>query len=160
MKSSRHTARTAAVLVLVLVLGVGLLPGCTLSSPPRLQVSGARAGPASGNRGVVLIDVVATNPNREGLPLKSVVYTVDLGGERVFEGRRDAQASVRGYGVQKITLPVPVSSSYVAGGQTRFRVAGEITYVAPETLAQTLYDNDLRKSSTAFSGEGVVAAGP
>jgi hypothetical protein len=115
-------------------------------------VTGARVGPTAGTRAVLLIDVVATNPNQSAIPLKGVTYRVDLSGEKVFEGTRDAQASVRGYGVQTFTLPVPVSTSYLSRGAT-FRVSGDVTYVAPETLANTLYDNGLRSWSTAFAGE-------
>lgn len=152
MKRTVQAAWTAGV---ALVLG-GALGGCSLSSPPTLQVAGARAGESRAGRSVVLIDVVASNPNAKGLPLKGVTYQVDLGGERVFVGQRDAQASVRGFGVQKFTLPVPVSSSYVKGGTTRFRVKGEVTYVAPESLALTMYENGIRSWTTSFSGEGVV----
>ncbi len=135
---------------------VAALGACTISTPPKLQVSGARAGTARDGRSVVFIDVVASNPNNQGLPLKRVSYQVDLGGERVFVGQRDAQACVRAYGLQKFTLPVPVSASYVQGGATRFRVRGDVTYVAPESFAQTLYENGLREWTTSFAGEGVV----
>lgn len=147
---------TTALSALATVTLTTLLCGCMSSSPPGLEVTGARVGQSAQGRSVVLIDIVASNPNKDGLPLKGVSYSVEVSGEKVFEGRRDAQASIRGYGLQKFTLPVPVSSSYIAAGTTKFRVKGELTYVAPETLARTLYDNNLRDWKTSFAGEGVV----
>ncbi len=133
------------------------LQGCFTSQPPTLEVAGVRAGEPKDGRSVVLIDVIARNPNRDPLPLKGMHYVLTLNNEPAFEGVRDAQATIRGYGVQRLTLPAPVSAGRIAPGETKFSVKGEVTYIAPEVLAQTLFDNDIRDWTTSVKGDGVVA---
>jgi hypothetical protein len=147
-----------------------LLPGCFTSKAPQISVVEVRSTPSAiasatssptsspdAQRAVLLIVLEATNPNAKPLPLKDVHYTIDINGATVFTGTRDAQATLRRYGTQRITLPAPLDANLPAPG-TPFRVRGSVTYIAPEVLAKTLFDNQLTDWSRSFSGTGEITA--
>ena len=104
----------------------------------------------------------ADNPNGVSLPLKNVTYTMALDGENVFTGTRSAEATIRRYGRQQISIPavvalapgqsVPPVSHYTLNGQVVYEVTGAIT--------QTLFDIESLEPTVSFSGEGTVELPP
>ena len=134
-----------------------VLGGCTTYHAPALSVAEAAVASRTGD-GVALRFVLnAENPNSEALPLKEVRYTVYVGGEQVFAGTRDAQATLRRLGTQQITLPAAVPASVPLPPQTaEYRLVGSLTYVTPGQLADVLVDAGLLRPRVSVTRTGTI----
>jgi hypothetical protein len=140
------------VKLLALLIPVLLLGACAAARAPRVEVAGATAEPS----GVVRVGLIAHNDHKTELDVRVVRYAISIDGREVFRGERAGEAAIRRFGSQQLDVPVPVAN---AAGRT-FRVRGEIEYFEPEAIWQTLYETGLRRPTSAFSGEGVVAIAP
>lgn len=144
---------------IVLFGALTLLAGCQSIAPPALSVTGAQAGERTPDGVSMIITLDATNSNDVALPLRDVVYTVDIDGQRVFEGTRSPEATLRRSGTQQIKLPAVVNitrSGDSALASSRFRVSGTMRYITPGQIAEILFDTGVRVPSVSFSGEGDV----
>ncbi|MCC6320849.1 MAG: LEA type 2 family protein [Phycisphaerales bacterium] len=141
----------------------GLLVGCTSVTSPKLTVASAAVGQRSAEGLELAFAIDGENSNDTGLPLRTVKYTVELGGERVFEGTRSPEATLRRMGVQRFVLPAVVKLAdhpeLASGGRVPYRVSGEVTYVAPGQIAELLFDAGVRVPTTSFSDSGELDLG-
>lgn len=114
---------------------------------------------------VVEFVIETTNPNDIELPMRDVVYTLNVNGRRVFSGRRDAQATMPRGGTQQIIIPavVPMVAADGSGGKAglepglyTYRLTGRIYYSLPSQLADVLFDAKLSRPSVGISDKGEI----
>lgn len=138
--------------------------GClTRAVPPTMRVVPEAIVTERTDRGLVMqIDIVAANTSNEPLPLKDIVYRVDVGGERVFTGRRSAETTLRSAGEQTISLPVVIDQAWLEThtltAPSTFTISGSIVYLVRGPIAEMLFDAGLRRPTELFSGEGTVVS--
>lgn len=163
-RESRWSSAVGLALVVAVVVASLLVGGCSSYRAPTLMVTGAAVTERT-DRGTVLgFTLDAENPNAVELPLREVRYTLELEGERVFEGFRSPEATIRRFAVQHVTLPAVVSAADAsrlglgaAGGPVRYRLSGTLTYLTPGEIEEILFDNEIRRPTVSFAEEGVVA---
>lgn len=156
--------------IAILLLSVSaFLPSCGFvqrsfksSEPPVITVEAARAqtGQAADAATIVYVDVLAENPNPDDLPILSVTYTATISnGAQTFEsaGTRVGQATISRFGAQRISIPIPVPISTLAN-PTSFEIRGEVEYLRPSAIAQTLNENGAGGSKRGFQGTGAITA--
>src|SRR5690606_12682216 len=93
------------------------------------------------------------------IPLLTIDYELWLEGERVFEGRRSGEATLRREGAQLLQLPaaVPLAPGEPApAGAAPFRLRGTIDYQTPGALSRSLFDARLVRPSTTFDLRGEI----
>jgi hypothetical protein len=134
-----------------LLVGVGLLAGCTIPSDPQLSVTGASVTQRDADSSVVVFTLRAVNENEEVLPLKRVNYSVQVGGRAVFTGERSPEVSIPGKGEQTFTIPAVIPGPAPAPG-TPLMLTGDVTYISPGLLAEVLFDTGVRRPRAGFSG--------
>lgn len=137
-----------------------LLTGCGASySAPKLRVTNATVTERT-DAGVVLnITVEADNANEEALPLREVRYDVFVGDRKVFSGNRSPEATLRRFGTQQVTLPAVIAlapGESAPAGSANYRIQGTLVYVTPGSIAEILFENDIRKPTISFSDGGQV----
>ena len=141
-----------ACLAMAFVAGLG---GCA-SSDPAIHLVGVELRERT-SEGVVLgITLEADNPSSRPLPLREVTYSVYLNDTMVFRGERNAEATIRRYGSQRVTLPAAFVPGFPIEGTMRCRVTGELTYVVPGVLAEALFDADVVRPTASFDVDGDV----
>lgn len=143
--------------------GAAALGGCHAS--PQIDVAQVRPLEQTADGYALEFDLAATNHNSFELPLLTVSYELWLGGERVFEGRRSGEATLRREGTQLLTLPAaaPLAPGEAPpAGPVPYRLRGALRYHTPGALARSLFDARLSRPSAAFDlrGELVFAPGP
>lgn len=157
----RDSSAVGLVFVGMLV-GVLLLGGCSQRETPGAVVTAASIQDRTSGAAVVEFAIETTNPNDIELPMRDVVYTLSIDGERVFSGRRDAQATMPRGGTQRISIPavVPMDGGSggggVAPGVYRYRLTGQIYYSLPSQLADVLFDAKLSRPSVPIVDEGEI----
>lgn len=137
------------------------LSGCLRQyAPPSFEIIGASVSEQTDDGFVVTFSLKGENANDVPLPLKQVNYNVDLGGRRVFSGRRVAGATLPRFSSQIIELPAAVSAETMSAAALdeplRFGLSGEMTYVTPGLLADILFDSGVRRPSTTFTRRGTL----
>lgn len=132
--------------------------GCSTVSSPRLSVADAALGEVTDEGRVIVFEIDAANRNDRELPLREVRYRFSIEGREVFRGVRSSEASVRRFGRQSFRLPVVLRAEDIEGleGRVRYTLRGEVTYLAPGALAETLFDTGVSRPKTSFSEEGVI----
>jgi hypothetical protein len=136
-----------------LLIPVLLLGACGAARPPRVEVVGMTQEPS----GVVRVGLLARNDHGEELDVRLIRYAVSIDGREVFRGERAGEAAIRRFGTQELDVPAPAEPG--AAGRS-YRVRGEIEYFEPEAIWQTLYETGVRRPTSSFSGEGVIAPTP
>lgn len=155
LRDARSFFRGLGLTLAPLALACG---GCSSYSDPSIKVLNARAGERSAE-GVVLNFVVeGSNPNDVALPLRSVQYSVFVNEQRVFDGVRSPEATLRRFGTREIELPaaIPAAQAPSIDGTTTYRIEGVLEYTTPGAFAELLFDNDLRRPKVTFSGRGTL----
>jgi len=152
--------RSPALLYVFALTGlVVIAPGCSSTRPPQMSVRSGTLTQHSENGVVLTFELEADNPNPDPLPLEDLSYEVFLDGQSVFRGTRSAQATVRRFGRQRITLPaaIPRSADQPSmAGVRQYELRGRITYLKPGALAKTLFDIDVLRPSAGFVTTGSV----
>ena len=145
-----------------LLLCVALpLGACHTPSSPQLAVAGASPTERTSEGAAMVFAIDARNDNDDALPLRTVEYSVDLDGRRVFTGTRSAEATLRRRGTQQIFLPAVVNltdpaNAGIADGVRRYTLTGQVYYVTPGQLAEVLFDAGVRTPSASFTFEGDI----
>lgn len=136
-----------------------LAAGCSTTKAPKVDVRGASISERSSEAVVVEFDLHLVNPNNAPLELLEMHYSLNVDGRRVFEGRRDAQATLPSGG--EWTLRVPAVIPFDQAGwnsatpaQVRYDVDGSLVYSAPGPLAEILLDAGIWRPKAGFSSEG------
>ncbi len=135
-----------------------VLTGCSAYQAPRIDVAGARISQETPEGVVIDFTLDATNANEVDLPLERVRYQLVLNGQKVFEGTRSAEATVRRLGTQQFTLPASIDLSRFAmpEGDVEYELTGSVVYVTPGEIAQILFDADVRKPRSSFRERGTL----
>jgi hypothetical protein len=143
---------------------VAVCGGCSWYHAPDLDVVSVQRAQETDEGMVLSFGLDASNENEVALPLKTVRYSLELEGKRVFSGRRAAEATLRRKGTQRILLPAAVPWEKIGGeapaGDVPYRLSGELSYVTPGQLAEILFDTGVRRPSVRFSEKGVIAFSP
>lgn len=140
--------------VLSLSLLAFALPGCSGGTkPPTLEVVGVRVLERSDAATLLALDLTATNPNPDPLPLRDVVYQVRINDAEPFAGTRLAERTIPRYATQSLTLPVVAPPAI---DPATFTSAGSIVYLKPSVLSQTLLDIRFVTPTQGFAGDGRV----
>lgn len=134
---------------------VAAIAGCTGSAPKVESVGVTRAAPQSGAEALEFT-LNLRSDNADGVPLRTVDYTLDIDGRRVFSGVRSAEATVPAKGAQSVRLPAAFEGVELRPG-TRYRLSGSYTYVLPGAFAEALFDSGVRVPSASFAAEGEIA---
>jgi hypothetical protein len=119
---------------------------------------------------VLTFTLLGENPNKSPLPLRQVSYSLSLDGKHVFQGTRSAQATLPAKGSQALTLPVSIPNDVgagkgaegagadeppPAGAKAKYRIAGSIEYQLPGSIAELLFDSQIRRPKAGFGESGV-----
>ena len=153
------------VMVCVALIGAaGGGGGCATllgeTNDPTLDVVEARVGQVSEDGVVLRFVVEAYNGNDVDLPLRNARYALELDGQRVFEGVRSPEATLRRQGMQAFELPAAVELDErvraMMGREVRWRLSGVVYYSTPGALADVLFDTNVRRPKVSFAEEGVV----
>lgn len=131
-------------------LGVAAMPACTSVREPVMTLNGVELTQRSDSAAVVRFALDAENVNSDALPLRELRYEVLADGRPVFKGVRSPQATLRRYGTQRIVVPAVVPAES-AGSGVRYELRGELGYVVPGPIAETLYDWGLSRPHVTFS---------
>ncbi|MEO1009466.1 MAG: LEA type 2 family protein [Planctomycetota bacterium] len=141
----------------ILALAGVVLLGCWLAgcaARPQTRVEPLQTAEASPEAVVLRFALIATNTGETELPLRSVDYSLELDGRRVFQGRRSAEATLSRQGEQRIVLPVPVKRADLAGGPMRYRLRGELGYTLPGIFVEALFEAGLYRPDVGFALDG------
>lgn len=137
--------------------------GCSSYQEPTLNVARVDFVDASPDGRVYLFTLDADNPNSDALPLRTVKYTLSINGQKVFEGQRSPEATLRRFGTQKVQLPVSIPANLAPAAGTEqsapelpYRLEGEMTYIIPGGFAELLYDNDIKVPTMRFERQGTL----
>ncbi len=139
-----------------------LLAACSTGPAPRVGEPTASVGERTDAGVVIHFSIPCENPSSEGLPLREVRYTVSIDGRPVFRGLRSAEATVRRFGSQRISLPAVIAAEpgqSLPTGTSTFRIDAEMLYVRPGILSQALFDAEIVQPSVEFSGTGSIDFG-
>ena len=145
------------VRLVILATAAALLCGC--HAAPRIELQGVHLTEETPDGYALDFDLEATNTNAFELPLLVVNYALWLDGERVFEGRRSPEATLRREGSQTLTLPaaVPLEPGATApSGTVDYRLRGTLRYVTPGALARSLFDARLSRPKVIFDHRGQI----
>lgn len=146
----------------VFALAAALFTGCSRYKHPGLSVAEVKMTEETAS-GYVLEFVLDTrNDNPEPLPLREVRYSLTLEGREVFSGVRSAQATLRRFGTQRISLPAAVPLEPGATpprGVVRYGLDGELSYVTPGQIARILFDTRVRRPRVGFHERGELDLG-
>jgi hypothetical protein len=154
---------------IAIFVSVVFLPSCGFvqrsfksSQPPVVTVESARMQATSDADAarIVYVDLLAENPNPDDLPILSVAYTATISdGASSFQttGMRVGQATISRYSAQRLAIPVAVPVSALAN-PTSFVIRGDVEYLRPSAIAQTLNENGAGGSTRSFEGAGAITA--
>jgi len=157
--NARQSQRFYSCLSLALIPSLMAI-GCSSSSGPRVSVGQARIvdSTADGTKGT--FELFAENPNRDPLLLRDIVFEVSVGGSKIFEGRRDAGATLSGFGGQTLTVPFVTTAANTLSPGATIRVSGELEYSKPDALSKTLMEAGVSDPSKSFEGEATLPSDP
>ncbi len=134
--------------------------GCSSNRPPEVTLESARVIDRTPEGIVIELTLVGANENTDGLPLKSVDYTLTLNGKTVYSGRRAPEATLSGEASRRLRVPAPIAlGGDVRAGEAEFAVTGSLTYIEPGKIAEILFDAEVSQPTVSFSGAGRVDLG-
>jgi hypothetical protein len=138
-----------------------LVGGCSGVSAPEVDIAGASLGERSDEAFVIDFAVSLANPNDEPLGLIEMRYAVTAAdGAAVYEGRRSAEATLAANGQKTIRVPAVIPLATLGGGvmpsTLTYSIRGELWYLAPGALEETLFDAGVQRPSVTFGGEGTL----
>lgn len=146
-----------ARLVLLLALW-GALAMCGCVTRPTARVEGVEVSRTTDEAAVLSFTVVAQNAGETELPLRMVDYTLTIDGERVFRGRRSAEATLSRKDQQTVELPTPVAWDDLPVREVRYRLRGRMGYTLPGIFWQAMFDAGLYRPHASFDYEGTIDA--
>ena len=130
--------------------------GCTAYKTPSFRITDVQLVERGADAALIVFTVEGDNPNREQLPLDTVRYSMTLEGRAPFVAQRSAEATLPGFGTQTFSLPVAITDA--SGGlpstKAGYSISGTVEYRLPGSIADLLFDNDIRKPTQGFGESG------
>lgn len=108
------------------------------------------------------LDLTLVNPNAEPLRLQEFDYSLSVAGKTIFTARRAALATLPAQGQSQMVLPGVVrydQTGWTAAAlpeSVDWSISGVVTYIAPGSVAEILFDTGVRRPSADFSAKGRV----
>lgn len=136
------------------LLVVFLLAGC--ATRPTATVEPKEGAQTTDEAVVLTYTVVARNTGETELPLRMVDYAFEIDGQRVFRGRRSAEATLSRQNEQRIDVPVPIRWADFPEGEARYRLSGRLGYTLPGIFVRALFDAGLYRPTVDFELEGTL----
>jgi len=143
-----------------LVIGAILAGGCGRHQAPPLEVQQVAITEQTAEAVVVSFVIRASNRNSEPLPLRDVRYSMSVNGRQVFEAVRSGEATIPRFGQTEFTVPVALTLGEGRDlpdgpvGQVPYELNGTVEYLLPGTIAEVLFDSDIRRPKASFSESG------
>lgn len=132
---------------------VAVSTGCTFTRSPRFEVVGVEVRERTPEAQVLAFVVEGENPNRDPLPLRTVRYSLSMDGREVFRGERSAEATLPPRGRQRFVVPAVVQDDE-ALDERSYSFRGTVEFLEPGTLAELLFDSNVRRSRGSFRESG------
>lgn len=142
------------------------LTGCSAYKAPLFEVIAIEETARSDEALLLTFVLTAENRNDRDLPLEQARYRLSLDGQRVFSGRRSAEAVVRRFGKQTIELPAVVPADqfdlarFDAASELRYTLTGSVEYQTPGELAEVLFDTGVRRPKAGLNASGMISLSP
>jgi hypothetical protein len=138
---------------------------CSSAQQPELRIVGVELAERTDDAAVVNFIVEGRNPNPvDPLPMGDIDYSLTIDRTRVFAGSRQAMAALPPDSTQRFVLPavIPAAALPPPGvtARARYRLAGDVVYELPGTIAELLFDNDIRRPTAPLSRAGSLELGP
>lgn len=161
---SKHRIGSASgVVQLASLAAVGtslFLGGCHQAMPPSFTAVGVHEVEHTQDRSVIEFVVEATNPNKEPIPLKQIIYRVEIDGVEVFAGVRSPQTTLHTYSSHEFKLPAVIPSSAFAGlGEVSYQLLGTAQYIPPGRLSEVLFDAEMKVPEAMIDLSGTINLG-
>ncbi len=144
------------LVLLACVLGAIAAGGCV--TRPTASVEGVSIQDTTAEAAVLSFTIVANNTGETELPLRMVDYTLSIEGERVFRGRRSAEATLSRKDQQSVELPVPIAWDDLPVREVRYRLRGRLGYTLPGIFWRAMFDSGLYRPDASFEYEGTLDA--
>jgi len=146
---------------LLTLTAAALLGGCSLYSDPAISVTGVSLTERTEEAIALDVSLEMSNGNNVPLELLDFDYAFSVDGNRVFHGRRSAEATLGASGHHTVVIPVVVRYDQVDWKQfppDRFdySLSGHVQYVTPGELAELLLDLGVRRPRAGFRNSGRV----
>ncbi|MEZ6235319.1 MAG: LEA type 2 family protein [Phycisphaerales bacterium] len=148
------TRPVAASALSLSIASLALLSACSSVAPPRLSIADVQVREVTPEGSSMVVFVRAENPNDKPIPLRSLDYSVSMGGQHVFAATREAEATLPRFGTLDLPLPVSVPATDRPIGPSDFDLSLTLRYRAPGKLNETLFDAGLLRPSVSAGGEG------
>jgi hypothetical protein len=140
------------------VVGLG---GCGYA-PPKFTVLDAAIIEETTQGFVIEFEVEGENPNDEPLILEAVEYSLSLDGRRRFGGVRSPEVTLPANGSQRMRLPASIGlgeREMIPSGIRKYRMVGTVTYEVPGSIAELLFDSNIRRPKQPFARSGELDFG-
>ncbi|MBM3308026.1 MAG: LEA type 2 family protein [Candidatus Eisenbacteria bacterium] len=127
--------RSTAVVAVLPVALLTALAGCSTIARPALTVEGVELNGLSAEGVELLVEIKVTNPNDVAAEASGILYTLEMNGVEVLDGRQDSPVSVPAGGSATVSVPVTLRwssgadalQSILDGGEQRWRLHGRVT---------------------------------
>ena len=123
--------------IILLVTCAASVSGCAafaekVFEKPKVSLSSVDVTDVGATGATVLFNVLVKNPNDFGLKVDSIKYDVEIGGNKLGQGRMAEGAKVAARSESTIQVPVPVKytevftsvMSFVSKGTSTYRIRG------------------------------------
>ena len=130
------TNRAAVAVFVLLVAALALtLAGCSSIARPTLTVESVTMNGLSAEGVELLVGIKVTNPNDFTAEATGILYTLEMNGVEVLDGRQDNPVSVPAGGSAEVSVPVTLRwgggagalQSILDGGEQRWKLHGRVT---------------------------------
>lgn len=147
----------------------GLLPclllicGCASYRAPAIEVQEVSVTDATDEALAVAFIMELKNSNSAAVELGQFTYTVWIDGTKVYAGRRSAEATLGASGSRRLSIPAVIPyrlmgwTAATVPARAEYSVEGRLRYVAPDQLAQILFDTGVHKPKVGFAHQGHVS---
>ncbi|MGQ0628465.1 MAG: LEA type 2 family protein [Phycisphaerales bacterium] len=164
MQNRAATSVVARVLACVVAAGCAIgLGGCAGGPAPTVSVEDAVVTERTEQGVVALFTIAIENPTAEPLPMRSVDYSLALGGREVFRGVRAPTVTLPASGTQRFKIPAAIRAADLPQGTSaglfQFTLRGRLVYSEPGPISEILFDSGVSQPEAGFSGEGVLDLG-
>jgi LEA14-like dessication related protein len=177
MTTTNHRISRALAALIITCWGLGAGGGCISRifpdyQNPDFEVMSAEVTQETEEGYVVTFTLKGHNSNYFAMPLHTVDYSLSLDAKRVYSGQRITEATLPRRGSQTVRLPVPVklgdsakaeallTDTATDQGDLNYRLVATFIFEVPGSIAEVLFDNDIRKPSHTFASSGTLEISP